>query len=703
MEQPYAFRQELLQLHKPGLRDDNFPLPNPAEFLLLSSETTILVQRSTDLLVHRAAEYLRDFLAVSMGVDVRLEHCDARPVSASGHICIALAENPGDLLDGNAPRGFRLDCGDGITVTAHDPAGALQGVFYLADQMELTRQPCIKKGTVSRSPLFSPRMIHSGYGLDLYPDAHLAQIARAGMDSILVFVKGVDETPEGYLDFRELCCRAAAWGLDVYAYSYLESRMNPEEPGAEVYYDRLYGSIFEHCPAFKGVVLVGESVEFPSRDERTTGRSYKEPSPDGLPDPRPNPGWWPCRDYPQWLDRVKKAVRKHKPGADIVFWTYNWGYIAAEHRIALIDSLPTDISLLVTFEMFEKLPKDDITATCVDYTLMFPGPGQYFLSEAEAAARRGIRLYSMVNTGGLTWDIGVIPYEPVPQHWMKRYNAVLEAQRNYGLCGLMESHHFGFYPSFISQLAKEHYTRGGEPGESYLERLAARDFGPQHSAALEAYRLFSEGISNYISTNEDQYGPFRIGPSYPLVLSKSVTLPAAEHAMFGRDICNTNYALRPTDGTPPFHRLEVERRWLCRMEDCFRKGSGIIAELAEQLPQPYRQQAERLAGLAMFISLSTRTTIHVKEWYAAKVALYAAATPLEVSSSARELKRVALAELENTEAAIPLVRADSRLGWEPSMDYMCDEAHLRWKLRQLRGVLERELPPLLSPKEAESI
>ena len=39
-------------------------------------------------------------------------------------------------------------------------------------------------------------------------------------------------------------------------------------------------------------------------------------------------------------------------------------------------------------------------------------------SEAKAAARRGIPLYSMTNAGGLTWDVGVVPYEPAPYLWL---------------------------------------------------------------------------------------------------------------------------------------------------------------------------------------------------------------------------------------------------------------------------------------------
>ena len=38
---------------------------------------------------------------------------------------------------------------------------------------------------------------------------------------------------------------------------------------------------------------------------------------------------------------------------------------------------------------------------------------------------------------------------------------------------------------------------------------------------------------------------------------------------------------------------------------------------------------------------------------------------------------------------------DSRLGWEPSMEYTTDRAHLEWKLEQLRRVVEEELPELI--------
>ena len=57
-----------------------------------------------------------------------------------------------------------------------------------------------------------------------------------------------------------------------------------------------------------------------------------------------------------------------------------------------------------------------------------------------------------------------------------------------------------------------------------------------------------------------------------------------------------------------------------------------------------------------------------------------------------ELVALAESEIANAEAAIPLVEADSRLGWEPSMEYMTDAEHLRWKIRQVRLVLEHSIP-----------
>ena len=49
-------------------------------------------------------------------------------------------------------------------------------------------------------------------------------------------------------------------------------------------------------------------------------------------------------------------------------------------------------------------------------------------------------------------------------------------------------------------------------------------------------------------------------------------------------------------------------------------------------------------------------------------------------------------EIANAEATIPLVEADSRLGWEPSMEYMTDRAHLEWKIERCRRTVDVVIP-----------
>ena len=52
-----------------------------------------------------------------------------------------------------------------------------------------------------------------------------------------------------------------------------------------------------------------------------------------------------------------------------------------------------------------------------------------------------------------------------------------------------------------------------------------------------------------------------------------------------------------------------------------------------------------------------------------------------------EIEKIAREEIANAEDTIPAVECDSRLGWEPSMEYVCDRHHLEWKIRQVNSTL----------------
>ena len=40
-------------------------------------------------------------------------------------------------------------------------------------------------------------------------------------------------------------------------------------------------------------------------------------------------------------------------------------------------------------------------------------------------------------------------------------------------------------------------------------------------------------------------------------------------------------------------------------------------------------------------------------------------------------------EILNAQNTIPLVEKDSRLGWEPRMEYKTDRRHIEWKIRHM--------------------
>ena len=70
-------------------------------------------------------------------------------------------------------------------------------------------------------------------------------------------------------------------------------------------------------------------------------------------------------------------------------------------------------------------------------------------------------------------------------------------------------------------------------------------------------------------------------------------------------------------------------------------------------------------------------------------------TPAELLSLCEKIVRE---ECENARRTIPAVEYDSRLGWEASMEYMCDKEHLLWKIdctRRALAELQKMLAPLL--------
>ena len=690
----YQFRQRFSVVHDPNRRDIKKKCPDG--MIEVDTDWCIVLPKDADTVMVNAARDLEDYFFTSMKISLKLLY--AGEDEKTSHKITYATDS---LLNKNT---YRLSVSENeIVICGNDSRMAAQAGYFVEDLMNLEEGPFLEKQDVVRESLFNPRMVHSGYGLDMYPTEHLLNIVHSGISAILVFVKDIDKTPRGYEDFNDLCYRAAKYGVDVYAYSYLANKMHPDDEGAYEFYENLYGTFFDRCPLFKGIVFVGESCEFPSKDENTMGvRRHDNVDENGKlikPLTKPYPGWWPCYDYKDLMEMIGAVIRKRKPDVDIVFWSYNWSRTTAEQRKALVDTLPKDITLQATFEMGETVVRDGIQNRTADYTVFFPGPGYYFSTEAQFAKENGLRLYSMTNTGGRTWDIGVIPYVPAPYQWMKRFMGMRDAHDQKGLVGTMDSHHYGFTPSIVSDLAKWAFHKPYADLDEAFRRIIKRDYSIEAvDAVCEAFRLFSEGTHYHISTEADQYGPCRVGPAYPFILFDhlDVKIPTVPYAHFGGNTITFPVYGRPwgrdiLSDEEKRQRYEYEILSFRKAEELYTRGCEILKEATEKLCERKKDKASRILALCLFYRNTLRTAIHLKEFYKRKYVLLKTHGE-ERNKLVDEMLAFCRAELKNARDTIPLVEMDSSLGYEPSMEYIGDKAHIEWKLSLLSDLVERELP-----------
>lgn len=716
--------------HNYSFRNQNFiatgklvPTPNAAEHApcYIDDSWEILVPRSDSRLASYYSHDLLRFFSDAFGICPRLRQTESRQdlVAQPRHKILLLTESDADIaIESEQAAAFHITVTEAsVLIVGKTERGTAQGVYYLEDLMHLRGESRLPLEDAEHAPLFSPRMTHSGTELDTFPDNFLEACAHAGMDAIIVYAGHPDthlhgfadpdplfsDSKMGYCDYNNLVWRAAGYGLDVYLYSHIKCDFYPDEPGAHEYYDASFGKIFRDCPGIKGIIFVGETFEFPSKDPHTTGMRCQLRS---RLDPRKPPGWYPCFDYPILVNTVKNVIRQYNPEADIVFWSYNFGWAPKEDRFALIETLPKDISYLVTFEMWQTVTDGEGGEYFIaDYSISFPGPSQVFLEEAEKAKEVGLRLYSMSNTGGRTWDIGSAPYVPVPQQWQKRYEALADARKQFGLCGLMENHHYGWLPSFLTLFSKNAFTSNGIANAEMLERIARRDYGTQYQKALDAWQLFSKGITHVIACDVDQYGPYRSGPTYPLLFAQKKedlhvpSVPWAWHP--GGGIWNPIY---PDDVFSDPENSMMRLRHVTTVAEWFRQGIDL---LTEAVAAAGNSEVRKQLAVAKYTYCTYRTTRNVMLWNIAKRLLFALAEQKHMEwqgklfdalgmedRSPRGLAdfmyRLVDSEQETLDIALECWKTDSSIGFEASMEYAFDEECYHWK----KNIMEQSLAQL---------
>lgn len=701
-EENYDFLKRMRVIHKPNRRD--ISLTRASDEVEIDNSWKIVIDFNAPDLVRHAASDFQDYLLVSMNVSVPV--CPQKKIIRTAKTI--LLTHLKDYSDQNIERpvkrgGFALDVSPdlGILILGAEERGVFYGSIHLEYVMNLREAPLLKQERYVREPLLRMRSVHSGSGIDDYPDWQLNAIVHAGFTAIDLFTKGPNTTTKGYCNINDVIERASHYGLDVVMYSYLSSYKHPDDPDAEEFFDSVYGNIFRCHPGFAAIHLVGESMEFPSKDQHTTGKRWDACVVDGIQDPRPSPGWYPCCDFPAYLKCIADAVHKVKPEAEVIINTYNWDWVPTEERKKFLAKLPKGITLQVTYDILyeQKERRNGLSCPLMDYSISADQPGDYFTSEVKAANEVGIQNIRVTsNLAGTTWDFGTAPYVPVPFRWMTRMNVLKEYLLKYHVNSFYDSHHYGWWPNPCNDMAKELFSSHGETDmESLLKKVAVRDYGQTAGPGiLKVWRIWSDSMDHYVGTNEDQYGPWRTGPAYPFLFQpnmsrtmteKKLVFPTAPYAHFGADIIKTYMPYENENQSPAPLRYPVEIRELTKMLSMWEEGLTLLEKVRLEIPIQKSLNGDLLYALGKFIRNSIKTTLNMKNWWILNMKLQIPAERESMLNLLNHLESLAYEEIANAEDTIEVVRIDSRIGWEPSMEYVCDEWHLNWKIRQMKSML----------------
>ena len=221
-ENMYDFRKFLDTIHQKDLRDFTL-VKNQNETEINGDFAIVIPAEASDFIKNTAMDFV-DYLFVSMNESLRIISGETEQKKV-----IRLTVN----TELKVKRSFRLICSDDvITIEGADERGIAMGCYYMESVMTMREAPFIPHTDgLLKEPLFTPRMIHSAYGMDVFTENYLKRVAHAGYDTVLVYLRNdANHGSNGPCDFTHLIDMAEAAGLDVYLYSGIKTSITPPIP-----------------------------------------------------------------------------------------------------------------------------------------------------------------------------------------------------------------------------------------------------------------------------------------------------------------------------------------------------------------------------------------------------------------------------------------------------------------------------------------
>lgn len=350
-------------------------------------------------------------------------------------------------------------------------------------------------------------------------------------------------------------------------------------------------------------------------------------------------------------------------GAEVIAWNWSWSMYEEDPSPRILASLPGDVRVLIDFERGARKVVLGKERFLDEYSLGYVGPSERFLTTYEAARERGLRVMAKLQIG-TTHELATVANLPLIGNLYDK----AQAMRRLKVADFLGCWNFGnMLTANTSAFTRFMEARSLPSRRRALEEFAAEYLpGCRADVVARAWMVFARAM---------EFFPFSMGMLYSGPMNYALVMPITPG---------------PLDGKP------TGRSWLPdprgEMLPAYGYEMGEVTAGFGELTRRWAAAAELLAeGLA-----GCRTRTAREELSNARVAghcfrstwnLYRA-QPIRKEwrpERATELRAIMRDEYEHLTRALPLVRADRRMGFHSECQYrMFTAAAIARKLGRLR-------------------
>jgi len=359
---------------------------------------------------------------------------------------------------------------------------------------------------------------------------------------------------------------------------------------------------------------------------------------------------------------VADGMKAGDPKAELIVW--DWFWPKGEEREIVPALAGTGARLMTVSEIGVPICRGGTEVAVNEYSLSAPGPCERAKDFWKLAQANGLRTAAKVQAS-LSWEFSPVPFLPVMDLVAEHALRLAES----GVDGVMMAWSLGGYPS--PNLAVFREVRRGMTKDELLDRVAAQRYGAAAVPQVRrAWRTLSDGFRAFPFEMMTAYvGPQQLGPANPLY--PKPTGYNATMVGFPYDDLAHWRSVYPED---------VYRDLLVQVATGLTKGVAAFAKVPEGLAGETKTVAERDLGVVRAAELHFRSVVNQLDFIFAR----------NRRGDRAEMRDCARRELAVAKEFLPVVRADSRIGFEASNHYYYLPIDIVEKVLTCRRIIDSE-------------